>query len=250
MNKADLLKALDAWWLKNKAECVDELSVAFSDELPRPDAEDKPAAPASTTLKILDGPKMPVQGKFAKGGPLGAVVHFTAGRYDKGVQSAIDCANYGATQDFAYWVIARDGTVLKTHDLDSWGWHCGASYCDALGNSLSKHLLGIEISCGGDLNHSGDTWWGDSVPPAEIVEITKGRYTNEAPGKYQMYTAAQETALIQLLQYLKQRDPKNFSYDNVLGHDEIALPAGRKCDPGGSLSMGMPGLRQLMKSKG
>lgn len=252
MNKENILKALESWWSKNKSEAVDELGMMLAEpELDRPDAT--PATippPPAPKLRIIDGVKMPVQGKYAKGGPLGAVVHFTGGRYEKGLESAFQVSEYGASQQFAYWVIARDGTVLKNHELDSWGWHAGASYRDGLGYSLSKHLLGIEIVCAGNLRLNGDTWWGTPVSTDDIREIKTKRYPQEELALYHKFTEAQETALIDLLVYLKKRDPANFSYDNVLGHDEVCQPVGRKPDPGGSLSMGMPKLRELLKQKG
>jgi hypothetical protein len=251
MNKETIVKALDSWWTKNKSEAADELGLMLADqELDRTDVQAATIPPVKSTLRIIDGPKMPTQGKFAKGGPLGAVIHFTGGRYEKGMQSAFEAAEYGNSQQFAYWVIARDGTVLKTHELDSWGWHCGASFHKDLGYSLSKHLLGIEIVCAGNLRLNGDTWWGDPVPHDEIREIKTRRYAEEEQTLYHKFTEAQETALIELLAYLKKRDPANFNYDYVVGHDEISRPVGRKCDSGGSLSMGVPELRKLLKSRG
>lgn len=248
MNREQILKALESWWSKNKSEAADELGLMLAEpELDRSDTQASTLPPTKSSLRIIDGPKMPTQGKFPKGGPVGAVVHFTGGRYDKGIQSAFDCAEYGASQQFAYWVIARDGTVLKTHELDSWGWHCGASYHKDLGYSLSKHLLGIEIVCAGNLRLNNDTWWGDPVPADDVREIKAPRYTGEEATRYHKFTDAQEAALIELFKYLKKRDPSNFNFNFVLGHDEIAKPDGRKCDPGGSLSMGMAKLREHLK---
>lgn len=75
----------------------------------------------------------------------------------------------------------------------------------------------------------------------------------QTAGYYHKFTEEQETALIKLLNWLKQQKPEIFKYDNVVGHDEVAYGNkkwGRKSDPGGCLSMTMVQLRERLKAAG
>lgn len=140
-------------------------------------------------------------GSYAKGYPLGAIVHFTAGQ-------------------------------------STW---------PGLGDRVSDDLVGIEIQCAGMLEKSGSvykTWYGETVPASDVRTVA-AQTANQEAGAYQKYTAAQEDALIRLLTWLRENNPDVFSYDYVLGHDEVSPR--RKNDPGGSLSMTMPALRKKLK---
>ncbi len=41
-----------------------------------------------------------------------------------------------------------------------------------------------------------------------------------------------------------------FKVDWIMGHDEVAIPLGRKSDPGGCLSVTMPEFREIIKERG
>jgi N-acetyl-anhydromuramyl-L-alanine amidase AmpD len=201
---------------------------------------------------MIDKPIMKTQGEFPKGFPEGAIVHFTAGRFEKGLQSAIDTIEYGASQGFAYWAIAIDGTVVRGHDVKKWGYHAGVSERSPLGKSVSKRLIGIEICCAGKVTKNPDgsfsTWYGTKLTGAAKARyIATKRYPEEETGYYHCYTTEQEAALVNLLMQFREDSGGVFSLDNVFGHDEVAMPRGRKNDPGGSLSVGMPEFRKLLK---
>jgi hypothetical protein len=223
------------------------------DEPERPNPTVPPAESPDRVLNMIDKPIMKTQGEFPKGFPEGAIVHFTAGRFDKGLQSAIDTIEYGASQGFAYWAIAIDGTVVRGHDIRKWGYHAGVSERSPLGKSVSKRLLGIEICCAGKVTRNGDgtfsTWYGTKFPnTSDKIRHTDGkRYPEEEAGYYHKYTVEQEAALVNLLMQLREDSNGIFSFDNVFGHDEVAMPRGRKNDPGGALSVGMPEFRKFLK---
>jgi len=182
-------------------------------------------------------------GSYAKGYPLGAIVHFTAGRRS-GLEAGM---NEQVENGYTYFVIDKDGNIGQNFSLDSWGSHAGQSTWPGLGDRVSDDLVGIEIQCAGMLEKSGSvykTWYGETVPASDVRTVA-AQTANQEAGAYQKYTAAQEDALIRLLTWLRENNPDVFSYDYVLGHDEVSPR--RKNDPGGSLSMTMPALRKKLK---
>jgi 3D (Asp-Asp-Asp) domain-containing protein len=184
------------------------------------------------------------QGSYAKGYPLGAIVHFTAGRRS-GLEAGMD---EQVKNGYTYFVIDKDGNIGQNFPLDSWGSHAGQSSYPGLEDRVSDDLVGIEIQAAGRLEKNGSsykTWYGESIPAADVRTIAK-QTANQEPGHYHKYTAAQEASLIRLLTWLYHNNPDVFKFDFVLGHDEVSPK--RKNDPGGALSMTMPDLRKKLKT--
>lgn len=190
-------------------------------------------------------PEMSTKGYYPEGHPSGAVVHFTAGR------TAESSLSYGREQGYCFFVIAKDGRILQSFPLDRWGYHAGKSSWGKI-TGVSPHFVGIEIDCAGKLEFNKkeqcwQSWFGRKV--AEPLRRTVAAKDNIEAGTYEKYTPQQEEALIQLLLWLKTNNPEVFSFANVVGHDEVAVPKGRKNDPGGSLSVTMPALREMLSLK-
>lgn len=197
--------------------------------------------------------KMRTKGKYEKGWPLGAVVHFTAGR--DGAEKTI---KGGVENGYAYLCIQKDGKIYQAHPMSEWGYHAGESAWKHLAKKLvgavSDDLVGIEINNAGRLTEKSGrlyTWFGVEVPK-DNARYTPGK-ENQLKGWYEKYTPEQEKTLIEFLLWCKNQAPDVFDFDFVLGHDEVAGPAGigrwRKNDPGASLSMTMPEFRALLKQK-
>ena len=183
------------------------------------------------------------QGSYAKGYPLGAIVHFTAGRHS-GLEAGMD---EQVKNGYLYFIIDKDGNIGQNFPLDSWGSHAGVSTWPGLGDRVSNDLVGIEIQCAGKLTKTGSTyktWFREAIPAGDVRSVSN-QTENQEPGHYHKYTAAQEDALMRLLTWLRENNPDVFSYDLVLGHDEVS--PNRKNDPGGSLSITMPALRAKLK---
>lgn len=192
--------------------------------------------------------KMPIQGKYKNNYPIGAIIHFTAGRDEKNIQNAFDAIELGIKNKFNYMCISRDGKVVQANPLNEWGWHAGKSYWPKLGSSLSDLLLGIEVCNPGKLIKKDDkfyTWYNREIPESEVRYVLKK--DNIESGYYQKYTPIQELELTKLLLWLKKNNPKVFNFDYVLGHDSVA--PGRKNDPGGSLSMTIPEYQEYLKKE-
>lgn len=204
--------------------------------------------PFAKVLKV----RMKTKGhyKSESGGPKGAVIHFTAGR--DGAEKTIQG---GIGNGYAYWCIQRDGRLMCAHPYNQYGYHAGESAWKGLFGGVSDDLIGIEINAAGRVDPlpSGKfkTWYGETMGPDE-VRYTPGR-ANQLKGHYHKYTPEQEATLVETLLWLKERDPETFSLDLVLGHDEVAGPAGigrwRKNDPGAALSMTMPEFREMLKRR-
>jgi N-acetyl-anhydromuramyl-L-alanine amidase AmpD len=186
--------------------------------------------------------QMPTKGTYRDGYPKGAVIHFTAG------SSAESSILWGKGQGFAFWMIAKDGTIYQNKSLRRWGSHAGQSSWQGIVGTVSDELDGIEIDCAGRLEKRGTNWqsWFGRVVPPSLRRYSKGQ-DNIKEGWYEIFTEKQEESLIRLLLWLKSNNPKVFSLDLVLGHDEVSPD--RKNDPGASLSMTMPKFREFLKKQ-
>ena len=197
---------------------------------------------------------MPTSGTYRKGYPEGAIVHFTEGST---IESSI---SWGAKQGYAFWGIGRDGTVYQTHALNRYGAHAGESQWPGLGSSVSKYLVGIEVAAAGRVERVGEKYKAYfHRSPAEYFDADRVRVIPQSvdqqilAGAYHKFSPEQEESLIRTLLWMKENNPEVFSFDYVLGHDEVSGPKGigrwRKNDPGGALSMPMKEFRALLKRR-
>ncbi|WP_457021161.1 hypothetical protein [Luteimonas sp. A611] len=76
--------------------------------------------------------QMKTVGRYVKGYPVGAIVHYTAGRDNPlgDIKNALD-------NGYCYFVIAPSGKVYQNFPLDRWGYHAGKSYYAKLGSGVS-----------------------------------------------------------------------------------------------------------------
>lgn len=194
--------------------------------------------------KAVKGSGMKVQGEYANGYPVGAVVHFTAGQCDT-EQHAKDSLSWGIREGYAFFVIGPTGVVYQNFPLSHWGYHAGVSSYPGLGSGVSSKLVGIEVVCAGMVSAQGESWFGKVFAADRLRKVKEE--ANIQAGTYVKYTPEQEDALIALLVWLKKNNPGVFDIQYIVGHDEVS--PSRKNDPGGSLSMTMAELRALIKTK-
>jgi len=192
--------------------------------------------------------QMKTQGKYKNLYPVGAVVHFTAGR-SRTEKDAEIMTRLAQERGHCYFVIGPTGKVYQSFPLTEWGYHAGPSQYGKLGGALSRQLVGIEITSAGKLAEATDgrliSWFGESIEHEFARYLDKDR-ENSRKGYFHKFTDEQESSLIKLILWLKGNNPTIFNLDNVIGHNECAMPRGRKVDPGGSLSMSMAELRSLL----
>lgn len=190
-------------------------------------------------FKIVSGVKFKDRGNYnTKSGKFsGLVVHYTVS--GNSPSSAKGVIGWLADQGYGCMVMDLDGVIYVPENFDvfkSWGYHAGVSKWGDR-SSVSDVFAGLEI-CN----------WGrnSKVGPFRTVTTDQGYVV---AGTYQQYTEAQEKSLINFCLWAKSLNPE-FSFDNVIGHDEARREAGKlgdKQDPSGSLSMTMPQLRNLLK---
>lgn len=189
-------------------------------------------------------PAARTKGKYPKGYPEGAIVHFTAGHPEETLANGLA---FQAREGYTYFLIDQDGNIGQNFPLNEWGQHAGESYWNGLGKSVSNRVVGIEITCAGVLDKNNAPWFAPRVPFPDARVRTVVAKDNVQAGNYQKYTPAQEHALMRLLAWLRKNDPTTFKVEYVLGHDEVSGKRGlgynRKPDPGGSLSLTMDELR-------
>ncbi len=168
---------------------------------------------------------------FSKG-PMGVTIHYTAGR---NLRSSIEALK--AAGNAYHVVIDRDGGVFQLVGFDEGVWHAGRALWQGL--SPNRTHLSVALMSWGKLSKIKEgaylSWIGKAVPSSEVVE--------RRGGCWDAATQPQEEALMGFLTWCVYHgiDPKH-----ICGHDECAIPAGRKCDPGGILSVATPLIREAL----
>lgn len=173
------------------------------------------------------------------GDPCGITIHYTA---DRNLQRVVED---GRQSKIGYHLlIDRDGSVHQTAYLDQRVNHAGnAAWA---GRSPNRSHIAVALLGWGKVNQGpGATyysWTGAVVPPGD-VRYTAGN-TSRAPDFWDCFTAEQESKLEELCRYFIATS--SVAPQDICGHDECAIPLGRKVDPGGSLSMPMPDFRRKL----
>jgi len=157
------------------------------------------------------------------------VLHYTAGGPVSGSIAWLCSVESGAS---AHYVVDRDGSVTQLVALDRAAWHAGAA---SLGgrSDVNGRSVGVEIANRGLVmpGKSPGQWTdagGNVYTGAAIRKTHKIAGSGEVDGYWEPYPEAQVAAVVELVESLRDQ----FSIAHVVGHDDIALPRGRKTDPG------------------
>lgn len=156
--------------------------------------------------------------------PTGITVHYTADSDIERVKREMDQSKVGY-----HFLIDKNGLIHQTANLSKAVNHAGKAMWN--GQSPNRTHIAIAFVCWGLANRDGLAWNGT------VIETVKRNGHLWEPA-----TDKQEKALRRLIIDL-MRD-FGITAANICGHAECALPAGRKCDPGGSLSFTMAQLRK------
>lgn len=168
----------------------------------------------------------------------GTVIHYTAGGSAGG---SIAWLCNPSSKASAHFVISRSGDTTQLVSLERKAWHAGVSEMlsnDEMLGDASRFTIGIELANHGHLQkHNGDFYYelGRSLkkyrraPPVNATLV----YDNglEVNGWWEPYPDKQIDALAALLLDLKTAGYGNAA-QNLVGHEEIGMPLGRKMDPG------------------
>lgn len=181
-----------------------------------------------TPLAMTAGPLVDVEG---------VTIHHTA---DNNLQRTIDSLK---AQGYGYHIIIdRDGTVVQTTYLSQKVNHAGIAKWR--GHSPNQSHIAVALVSWGAISRVGKKFqaWNGSEVVATAAANRKGNITDDYYW-WHSATDAQERALITFLRWCMMR---GLSHEDFCGHDECALPKGRKSDPGGVLSMTMKELREKL----
>jgi len=164
--------------------------------------------------------------------PAGITIHYTADRSPERTVKSLASAGLGY-----HYLVDRDGTVFQLADTNRSVSHAGKAMWLELSNNRSH--LAISLLSWGKLTELKDghcvAWNGLAINKQDIA-YRGGFYWDAA-------TPAQEKALVDLLKVLCFHC---IDTADICGHDESAIPPGRKTDPGGVLSMTMSELRSKL----
>ncbi len=144
----------------------------------------------------------------------------------------------------AHVVVGRDGELDAVVPFDRVAWHAGASSYKGV-TGLNSHSIGIELVNWGPLKQNDTTRSFSPVTGQQLIspdDVFTGKHKNGSVQNsfWQKYPGEQIAALDQLLGELFSDFP---SLREIVGHDDICVPAGRKTDPGPALGDVMQNLR-------
>jgi N-acetyl-anhydromuramyl-L-alanine amidase AmpD len=176
--------------------------------------------PHAHTLYTPDKPGVGPMGAHARG----VTVHYTAsGSLISALREEVHGLGY-------HILIDRDGSTVQTCYLTLRVNHAGKANWN--GDSPNKSHLAVAFVSWGLLDGAGYSYAGVQVPKEEIRTDEKG--------KWHAATPQQEDSLLRFLGWAVSQ---GINRNNICGHDECALPKGRKVDPGGCLSFRLADFR-------
>ena len=169
----------------------------------------------------------------------GTVIHYTAAGSSSGTVRWF--AN-PQSRVSAHFVIGRSGRTVQMVPLDLAAWHAGVGEMVIDGEARSnpnRFTIGIELANHGFLHRdeSGEFWWelGREMRPYRGDAPVEAALTYDTglsvSGWWEPYPEPQIEALSWLLGGL-ENDGHSAAVKNLVGHEEISMPMGRKCDPG------------------
>lgn len=168
---------------------------------------------------LASGKFFPTKNHGGKITPRYLILHFTA---NISVSGTVEWFQNPKSKASAHIIIGRDGELVQMVPFHLMAWHCGTSKWRGLGD-LNSHSVGVEMVNWGKLkrrNGKLKSWAQEVVEYDDAVEVM-GEW-------WQRYPAEQ----VEVCANLSREIVRAYGLEDVLGHNEIALPAGRKSDPG------------------
>jgi N-acetylmuramoyl-L-alanine amidase len=153
------------------------------------------------------------------------IVHYTA---TESMGEAIDLLGDRGEGASAHYVLGRDGEIVQMVDLEKKAWHAGASEFEGRPD-VNDFSIGIEL-----VN------WGPLEERTGIYYAWPRDYETPYPGQSPVYvggqwwdpfTETQYHLLGELIKEIRVHYPL-ITPDRIVGHGDVAIPRGRKTDPG------------------
>jgi N-acetylmuramoyl-L-alanine amidase len=168
----------------------------------------------------------------------GVVIHYTA---DGPEWNPIKWLCMERAKASAHFVIERDGDVFRLVKLNKKAWHAGRSqwlYKGETRKDVSAYTIGIELAnCGMLEKVNGKFFWqqGRALRPYVGPEPVRAALVypdgHKIEAWWEPYANKQMDALQALLLKLSKIGYGDAA-QNLVGHEEIGTPIGRKSDPG------------------
>lgn len=188
-------------------------------------------------------PHAAATGQFIGSRPQGVTVHYTADRDLKRSLKSLADRKLGY-----HLIIDRDGKITQTCYMDRRTNHAGPSEWRKL--SCNRWHIAVALVSWGEVQKKQGriyaAWNGALLEDKDIDGSDVARRPANVGGalaNWDAATKAQESRLVEILSWAVAMgvDPRN-----ICGHDEAAIPPGRKVDPGGVLSFSMDTLRRSL----
>lgn len=172
--------------------------------------------------------------------PSGVTVHYLA---EVSVEAAMKSLR---AEGLGYHVIIdRDGSLYQTCYFSHKVAHAGVAKWN--GKSPNSNHVAVAVASWGAVGLKEKkfySWAGHEIPSSQVAR----RQGNRSDTLYHWHAATQPQEAT-LMMFLRWCVSKGVKPDEICGHDECALPEGRKADPGGVLSLTMKELRETLKTK-
>lgn len=168
--------------------------------------------------------------------PLGVCVHYLA---DRDVKRAYRSLMDGKTLGY-HVIIDRTGAISQLTYFNLRVNHAGSATWNGL--SPNQHFIAVALASWGRLDAAGKAWTGTAIPIKETAR-RKGNLSDKIE-LWDIATEPQEASLMKLLSWFIFH---GINVKNICGHDECALPKGRKDDPGGVLKRPMEEVRKILE---
>lgn len=175
-------------------------------------------------LRIIERPCARHDRRPAGGRPEVVVIHFSA---TLTVEEIFQIFLHGPTPVSAHYVIGDEGDVWRLVDERLRAWHAGRS-AFAGRPAVNDFSVGIELRNAGRLTPGAD---GRGLFTVLGAPFRPGNPALPAQGDWwESYAEPQMRSLIRLCREICGQH--GIPPDHVVGHSDVALPPGRKIDPG------------------
>jgi N-acetylmuramoyl-L-alanine amidase len=127
-----------------------------------------------------------------------------------------------------HYIIGKDGQIIQMVDLEKKAWHAGPSALQDR-SDVNDFSIGVEIVNWGLLKERDGAFF---VWPEEYQTGYEGPAPVYVGGAWwEPFTEMQYRVLAELIREVRVHYPLITS-DRIVGHGDVALPRGRKIDPG------------------
>lgn len=171
--------------------------------------------------------------------PEALIIHYTAGGRASGTVAWFANPISGVS---AHFVIGRNGLIVQTVDLGCVAYHAGLSEMTLRGESCSGvngFSIGIELANRGWLHEdeAGNFWYSSrkEMKPYRGIDPIEATlsfdFGLDVEGWWEPYPEIQIDALDLLIKMLADNGYRK-AVSRIRGHESVAMPMGRKIDPG------------------